>query len=290
MKFIISIIAAALILTLAQAGVSFADIEEKETIEKTLRFPGASDERFVVVDNVFGSIKVTAYDGDEVLVTARRTTKARSERKFRKAQREVYLDIIEDDDLVEIYVEGPFRPKDEERGNVNWKGYERAGYEVKYDFELKVPRDCSIGLKTVMDGDILVRSVEGDFDVKNVMGGVMMRGVRGSGEARSVNGDVTLYFDSNPREDCRFATINGEVKLYFQPALSADFNLDTFTGDVFTDFEVESLPPKIISSEDRNDKKIYKIGRLCRVRAGRGGPEITMDGFNGDMFILKKRL
>ncbi len=78
------------------------------------------------------------------------------------------------------------------------------------------------------------------------------------------------------------------MRLYFLPGLSAQFNLDTFNGEIFTDFEVESMPPEAFYAKKYNGRKVYKAGHLCRVRAGKGGPEITMDGFNGDMFILKK--
>ena len=288
MRTITVLSAVFLALVLCRSGARSAGMQQKETIEKTLRFSGSSSDRVVIIDNVFGSITVTGRDGDEIRMTAHKTIKARSEAKIQKAQREVFLDITEEDDLVEIYVDGPFRTKEkDERGCVHWTGYDRQGYEVWYEFDVEVPRDCSVVLKTVLDGDVVVRSVEGDFELKNVNGSVRMDDVRGSGEACTVNGDVTMHFDASPREDCRFATVNGEVRLYFPPTLSADFSLDTFTGDVFTDFEFEALPPKIYSTEEHNGNNVYKVGRLCMVRTGHGGPEIKLDGFNGDMFILK---
>jgi hypothetical protein len=183
-------------------------------------------------------------------------------------------------------VDGPFREK---RGRgINWRGYEHEGYRVHYEFDLKIPRKCSIVLKTVNKGEIFVSSVDGDFEVSNVNGGIVMEHVRGSGEAHTVNGDITLEFDRNPEDDCSFKTINGEVRLYFLAGLSAQFNLKTFNGEIFTDFEVESMPPQTFYAEKGNGRRVYKAGHLCRVRTGKGGPDITMDGFNGDMFILEK--
>lgn len=287
MKTTHTILAFTFALTLVGSAVSRADIVQKEKIEKTLSFTGPSRDRVVAIDNLLGAITVTGYDGDQVRVTAQKTVRARSETKAQRAQQEVVLDITEEEDFIELYVDGPFRDNEKRRGEINWRGYDHQGYEVEYDFDVEVPRGCSVVLKTVLNGDIIVRSVEGDFEVKNVNGGIRMDNVRGSGEARTVNGPITLHFDANPRDDCRFSTINGEVRLYFQPTLSADFSLDTFNGEVFTDFEFESLPPKIYSAKEHNGNNVYKIGRLCRVRTGSGGPEITMDGFNGDMFILK---
>lgn len=284
MKLLYTSIAATLLL--ANHATMAMGVEHKETIEKTMRFQDKSADRTVVVDNVFGSITVTGYDGDDVRVVVHKTIRARSDKKIQEAQEEVRLDITEEEDFIELYVDGPFREK---RGRkVHWKGYEREGYTVNYDFDLKIPRDCSVVLTTVNKGEIFVGSIDGDFDVGNVNGGIAMENLRGSGEVHTVNGDITLEFDENPENDCRITTINGEVRLYFLPGLSAQFNLKSFNGKIFTDFEIESMPPQAFLTEKNNGKTVYKAGHLCRVRAGKGGPEITMDGFNGDMFILKK--
>ncbi|MCK5406833.1 MAG: hypothetical protein KAJ37_05245, partial [Candidatus Krumholzibacteria bacterium] len=205
---------------LSQPGLA-EDVERTEEVNKVLRFGSPTGDRLVVVDNVFGSIEVTGYNGDEVRVTVRKTIVARSEKKVAEAEEEVRLEITEEDDLVELYVDGPFR----DRGGcgIDWRGYTHEGYKVVFDFVLKVPKNCAVQLKTVNEGDILVSSVEGDFEIKNVNGGIEMKGVRGSGDVYTVNGGVRVEFDRNPKGDCSVGTINGDVRLYFQPDLSADF-------------------------------------------------------------------
>ena len=42
------------------------------------------------------------------------------------------------------------------------------------------------------------------------------------------------------------------------------------------------------TTEKKHGKRIYKTGGTMGVRIGKGGPEIMLDGFNGDMYILKK--
>ena len=85
-----------------------AEVERTETITKTLRFGGSGGERLVIVDNVFGSIEVKGYKGDEVRVTVHKTIEARSEKKAAEAVEEVTLDILEEDDVIEFYVDGQF--------------------------------------------------------------------------------------------------------------------------------------------------------------------------------------
>jgi len=263
-----------------------ADIERTETIQKTLRFGTADGDKLVVVDNVFGSIEVKGYDGDEVRINVRKTVVARSEKKAAKADEEVELRIFEEDDVIELYVDGPFRERNR-RGN-NWHGIKREGYKVVFDFEVEVPKNCSVELHTVNNGDISVSSVEGGFDVKNVNGGIEMTGVGGSGEVFTVNGKLTVEYRSNPEGNCSFGTVNGDVRLYFQRGLSADFYMETMNGDVYTDFNVAGLPVRTTTSDSRNGKKVYKVGHTTGVRAGKGGPEIELKTLNGDMFILSR--
>jgi len=261
-------------------------VERSDTIRKVYRFGMGEGERLVIVDNVFGSIHVDGYDGDEVRMSAKKKIVARSDRHAAEAEEEVTLEIFEDEDRIEFYVDGPFR--DRGKRGFSWRGYDREGYKVIYDFDLKVPRGCSVELSTVNEGDIVVQSLDGNFDVRNVNGGIEMKGLCGSGEAGTVNGGMQLEFDENPREDCSFDTINGDVKLYFSGNLSADFYMKTMNGEAFTDFEVASLPGKTKTVREGNGHKVYKVSRMSGVRAGRGGPEIEIHTLNGDMFILSK--
>jgi DUF4097 and DUF4098 domain-containing protein YvlB len=266
--------------------VSAADVERTERIERLLRFDGGGTSGRVIVENVFGSIGVKGYDGDEIRLTVQKTIVARSESKADKAEAEVTLDITVDDDLIDLYVDGPFRER--HRDGVNWKGFKRTGYKVRYDFELEIPRSCSIELETVDDGGIVVRSIDGDYDLNNVNGGIDMEDIGGSGDVYTVNGGITVEFHRNPVGNCSAGTINGDVRLYFRPGLSADFYLKTMNGEVFTDFEVDAIPSKIKRDIKKNGKNIYRISHTTGVRAGRGGPEFELNTLNGDMFILSR--
>jgi hypothetical protein len=265
------------------------DVEKTEKIEKSLRFGDVKGKNRLIVDNVFGSVQVTGYDGDEVLVKAVKTIHAKSEDDVEEAREEVYLDITHEEDMIELYVDGPFRDSGHHRSR-RWRGYRHSGWEVHFDFEIKVPKSTLLEVKTVNDGEISVSRIESDYEVRNVNGGISMEQIGGSGEVYTVNGDVTVDFTKNPERDSRFGSLNGEVKLYFLPNLSADFRLKTFNGEIYSDFPVDYVPAKAMTvSENKKGKYVYKTGRTTTVRAGKGGPEIELDGFNGDMFILKKK-
>ncbi len=265
-------------------GSSSWSVEEKEEIQKTLRFQDPSRPKELGVDNVYGSIKVVGYRGQEVQFTAHKTIRGRNKEKIRQAQEEVSLEITEEGNIIDLYVDGPFRSCQKGR---KWRRWRNPGYQVQFDFELKVPIETSLYLKTVNEGDIRVENVKGEFEVKNVNGGITMNEIAGTGEARTVNGEVKVVFSRKPESACSFRTINGDLEISFPINLSADFRLKTFNGEIYSDFPVTYLPAREPVRDHKKGKFVYKSDRFFGVRVGQGGPEIKLDTLNGDILITK---
>jgi len=284
-KIILTSLAVFLIGIITLAAESFR-FEEKEEIRKTLKFQDPSKPKELFVDNIWGSIEVVGYRGKEVKLLVHKTIKGRNKEKIQKAKEEVELEITEEGNTIDIYVDGPFRDRNKRR---RWKNWSNPGYKVHYDFELKVPYKTDLYLKTVNSGDIEVNNVEGEFEVKNVNGRIKMSEVAGAGDAHTVNGNVKVLFSRNPESDCSFRTVNGDVEITFRPNLSADLLLKTFNGNAYTDFSVSYMPVKKSVSKRHKGKYVYKSNRFFGVRTGKGGPEIKFDTLNGDILIGKKK-
>lgn len=275
----------AVMLLAAHLSAEKYPVVKHEDIQKTLTFSQPSGPKEIRVDNIFGYIKVDGYSGNELKLSVHKTVKARNQERYEKALEEVSLDITEEDNVIELYVNGPFRCKEDGR-SIHWKKDPR--YRVHYDFELKVPYESRIMLKTVTEGDITVSRIQGDFDVQNVNGKIMMEAMGGSGAAHTVNGVVKVVFTQNPDSDCSFKTINGDLDIYFKADLSADFRLKTFNGDILSDFPVTYLPFEPGTGEHKDGKYVFKSSRYFGVRTGKGGPQVKLDTFNGDILINKK--
>jgi opacity protein-like surface antigen len=274
------------LLTLCVVSCSLsADVTDRDTVKRSLRFGSAGGTHRILVDNVNGSIDVVGYDGDVVELVAYRRVHAESESRMQAANEEVTLDIREESDRILVYVDAPWRKQD---GSVNYRGWDYHGYEVDYDFELRVPVKTDFILKTVNDGDIDVRNMTGAFEVRNVNGDVDMRGVAGSGRVSTVNGDVVVTFTKNPAEESSFKTVNGKVDVEFPEPLSASIRLKTMNGDVYTDFPVKQVPQQVATIEKRNGRKIYRSGDSFVVEAGSGGPELSFNTLNGDIYLSLK--
>ncbi len=268
-------------------GLVFGTVEQDEQIERIFRFSDPLGDNLLAVDNIWGDIIVTGTSDAEVRVKIRKHFSAESDEALTEMMEKVHLDMLEENDWIELYVEGPFRDHDNgfER-RVRWK---RSYHEARYDFEIEVPMETFLELSTVNNGEIVIKNMNGDYAVNNVNGGINMEKIGGSGEAYAVNGDVTIDFMKNPSQQSRYGSLNGEVRLYFISALAADFYLKTFNGAIYSDFPVSYLPMKVERSiENEKERCIYRLNRQSVVRIGGGGAKIELDGFNGDMFILRK--
>ncbi len=253
--------------------------KESRIIRKNLTFTSPTKSQKLEVDNIYGSILLKGYSGNEVKAVIKKTIFGKDKKNLELAKDEVELEISQKNNVISFYVDGPFRC----RQNSCFRKY-----RVQYDFELQVPEKTEVCLKTVNHGNIRVQNINNDFDVRNVNGKIYMTGINGAGNARTVNGKVEVNFRTNPQSDCAFKTINGNLELFFPVSPSADFYFKTLNGEIYSDYKVEYLPVTAGQGKRKNGKYIYKSNRFQGVRIGKGGPTIKMDTLNGNILISKK--
>jgi len=257
-------------------------IQEQETIQKSFSMAGIQH-RSLEIDNVWGSIEVVGTNSDQAELTVNKSIRAESKAKLEQARKEVTLDIAEQEGSLKFYVNGPFRCHcDDGCGHREFEGY-----IVRMDFQLHVPHDIDIKIKTVNEGRVSVRDINGNFLVRNVNGDIEMDNISGSGTAHTVNGPVKVLFRQNPRENSDFHTVNGNVELRFAQGLAADFRFKTFNGSIYSDFPVTALPVRAVQEEHRGAKIVFRADRYTGARVSSGGPEIKVENLNGDIRILE---
>lgn len=260
------------------AGLNAAD--EKTTEHKT--FSGV---RELVIDNVSGSIEVTASNGGSVEMEIEKTLSGDSADRLALAKKEISLSTTQEGGLVRLLVDGPFRCHCSEN-SINFRGYEV--YKFNYDFKVRVPRDVKLELRTVNKSHITVEGTAGDYTISNVNGPIEMKDVEGSGSVHTVNGTVKVLYAKNPAGATSFKTINGSLDISFRPGLNADVKMNTMNGGLYTDFDVSALPVAATSAENRNGKFVWSSRRMTGVRIGRGGPELQFETLNGDVMIKNR--
>ncbi len=261
-------------------------VVREETISRTLRFgPGA--ERRLEISTISGNIRVVGYDDDAVDVVVRKTVRAETGADADAAEAAVGLEIAEAAGAIRLLGHVEAQP------GCDWETITRRRtrprYHVAFDFEVRVPRNARLRLCTINGGAVHVVGTAGDFEIDNVNGAITLSGIRGSGRATTVNGSVSAVFAENPKSASQFKSVNGDLDVILQPKASADLLMKTFNGGLFTDFDVMPLATPAAAVERRNGMSVYRGSRFTAYRVGRGGPEVSLETFNGNIRVVGSR-
>lgn len=258
-------------------------VKTQETIQKSFTMP-ASGQKSLDIDTVWGSIDVVGGSGNQVQVTILKTIRARSDEALQRAKKEVTLDVTQNAGDLKLYENGPFRCNCDDCRHGR---HDDDDYIVQMDFKVTVPQQINLEARTVDGGNVSIKNITGDFDVRNVNGKIDMDAIAGSGSARTVNGPVTVAFRQNPRANSDFRTVNGSVELRFQQGLDGAFRMKTFNGGIYTDFTATTLPLRPVSEERHGGRIVFRADRMTGVQIGTGGPDIQIENLNGDIRILE---
>src|SRR5947209_8096415 len=187
-------------------------INQQETLRRSFDVSSATSLKKLLVDNISGSIRVTGSSGSQIQVVVQQTIHADSNEAATEAKRDVKLDMSQQGNFVRLYEDGPFRSNN----GLNYRGDNYYGYRVDFDYEIQVPYETGLFLKTISHGDIEVKKTTGEYEVHGLNGGIDMEDLSGSGKVHTLNGKVKITFSKNPEHNTEFKTLNGSVDVYFQ--------------------------------------------------------------------------
>jgi hypothetical protein len=251
--------------------------EDRETIHKSFHVATGENASKLISDQLNGPIRVTGGSGSEIQITVEKRIRAGSSSDLAEAKREVKLEMTQEGNNVKLYEDAPYRHDD---------GWHRRHYSVVFECDIQVPSGVALDLHT-MNGSIEVRNIAGDYKVHTMNGKVEMDDIGGTGSVETMNGSVHVAFNRNPTKQSSFHTMNGSVDVYFHSDPDADFTLETMHGGVYADFDVTTLPTTV-KGEISGNRFVYRTGGTMHVRAGRGGPEISLHTMNGAIRLHSK--
>lgn len=250
--------------------------EDRETIHKSFHVATGENAARLISDQINGPIRVTGGSGSEIEMTIERRTRAEMRSDLADAQRDVKLEITQEGNTVRLYEDSPSRHD----------GWHHQHYSVVFECEITVPQGVTLDLQS-MNGSIEVRNVNGDYKVHTMNGKVEMDGIGGAGSVETMNGGVNVAFTRNPTKQSSFHTMNGSVDVHFHNEPDADFTIETMHGGVFADFDVTTVP-STVRGEISGNHYVYRTGGSMKVRAGRGGTEISVHTMNGAIRLYSK--
>ncbi|MGH9862907.1 MAG: hypothetical protein ACRD35_05725 [Candidatus Acidiferrales bacterium] len=201
--------------------------------------------------NVQGSIWIEAWDRAEVELSVRKATAGTNERLAE----------------VEVAVE---RGRDWLRIQTVYQGNAEP---VRVEYRLRVPRQVRLEELRTVNGDVVVRDVEGVVEARTLNGHIEETGVVGSVAAHSVNGNITVALRRLPEPTGRLVmeTINGDLRLLLPASSQADLEMSTVAGQIESDL---ALSARAVPGET-----------TLRARLGRGGVPARLRTIRGNIYV-----
>lgn len=262
------------ILPLLLASLIPLQIQAQEKLVVPLSNPGEPGKLNIGI--VRGSITVSGYDGEEVLISYGGDIEEEGEQQvtqdgLRKiSNNSVGFEVSENDNQVNVSGASPMQ---------------------NIDFEVSVPRNFSLKLSTVNGGEIFVENVDSEMEISNVNGDITLRNVGGSALVNTVNGEIKASFQSvTPDKPMAFSNLNGDIDVTLPANTKMETKMKSEWGEIFTDFEMD------ISREDKENVKSSSQGDNFRISINNwiygsineGGPEYLFKSMRGDIYIRKQ--
>lgn len=280
MKNLIIPILAGMVLSCANSTAQ--ENKFKENIHKEFTVSANSS---VSVYDLDGSIKVEGYDGDKVVIDINKVISAKNSQELEEGKRDTKLGFDQAGDSLIVYTAAPY----DTRPNVRNQNV-HIEYNIHLDYTIKVPKNVSLRLSTINDGDILVENVNGIIKVNNINGKITLNNIKAANDVHTINGDVTINYTSLPPDNSTYYTLNGDLKITYPANFSADCEFKSFQGEFFTDFEnVENLPSKIAkTTQEDKQGTTHKLNKASIIRIGNGEKKLKFETFNGNIYIKKQ--
>lgn len=270
-----------------------AQQEIKEHVEMIIPSTDIDTNTIFLMKNIQGGVKVTGYEGSEILITGTKTVwKKRGE--ITKAEAEdFYLDRFLYRNKLCVYTQAPGVEINKYNGDLNysWNNYGRNKNRTQFTFELelKVPHNLMSEISTVNGGEVFIENLSNGVAANNVNGNIFMKEIAGVTTAQTVNGNIRILFAESPQDDSDFQTVNGTIEIEAPINLSAVVTFQSLHGDLYTDFEnIEHLPNRLNKTNDRGAKS-YKIEQTAPVKIGKGGPTMSFHLVNGNAYIKQRK-
>jgi hypothetical protein len=247
-------------------------------------FPVTAAVPRLLIDNIWGNVRVRVGSTREIAVTVDEKRSAPSQELFELSKQTIFLDVQANADGVAMVVGKP------EDTTVRPRINRCRGCRVDYQFEVTVPPGTQIDVSTVTDGGIDVAGGGGPVSASNVNGPVAVKDLQECSEIESVNGAVEVSFARAPSRDCSIKTINGDITLTVPGGTGLDAALSVMQGDIVSEFDLEplALPAKIDQHKEAG-RFVYHIEQAAGIRLGTGGPTFSIESLNGDLRIRKSK-
>jgi len=229
-----------------------------------VKFSDASKPGTLKLSLPWAEARVTAIDGNEVIVSSSLDEKTRrgevDHEGFRRLDDDLTFELTEKNNIATITIAG-----------------DNPWMSNGAEFDIKVPRNTNLILRTEAGGDIEVKGVEGDIDINSMNGEVTLEDIASSAVVNTMNGEVHVSFSKAPVKPVSLSSMNGEIDLRLPRDTKANLRMRTHNGSIRTNFAEGALQTKTektnkMPADIRPDSREYReyqreMARVDRERA-----------------------
>ena len=250
-------------------AMEYYELEEQEIVLPLSR-PGEPGR--LNLNTFRGSVEISGYDGNEVVVRydgiagKRRERQEPPEGMRRITEPSPGFEATENDNVVTV------------RSEAIW-GATR--------FHIMVPHNFSVNINLVQADTLAISNVSGDLEINQVSGGVSLMDISGAALVNTVNGDIVTVFENvSTDKPMSFNTLTGDIDLSFPSGSQFTARLRSEFGEMFTDFDMDIRED---ASPRRNTSQSLRISVSETVVAdvNGGGPEYRITTLRGNIYLRK---
>jgi DUF4097 and DUF4098 domain-containing protein YvlB len=204
----------------------------------------------VVIHNLYGDVRITAWDRDEVLVQA-----------IKKSSDPKQLDdarIVVDSSSGLVSIRTQYAGGDARR-------------PASVEYRITVPRTANLENVKLVNGGLSISGLEGSIKASSVNGSIQADRLGGQADLSTVNGRLDADFNRvSSANSISLSSVNGPIKLSLPSGSSAQLFAHNLSGGIDSDFGHVWRAPG---------------GHRLRTTLKRGGAQIHLNNVNGGISI-----
>jgi hypothetical protein len=249
-----------------------ADRKENEVKKEfRIKFSSNKDRKVLLIMNN-SDVRISGYDGDEVIIEADGTTSPPE----RAAGLKPLYNTAEDNSGIGLSVT-------EENNTVK---IIKATMHRRVNYRVKVPKKITLVFEEPNHHGtgLTISDIEGRVEVETKSSAIHLNNISGSVKASSISGNVTVVFANvNQEEESSIKVISSIVDISLPPDTKADLRMKSITGEVFTDFDLA------LNDHDKNGLRRVAGNNLIEGKANGGGVAMNIETISSDIFIRKRK-
>jgi hypothetical protein len=244
------------LLAMAAGNCLFANVIAAPRAEFRHRYSLHSGGR-VQIQNLYGDVRIMAWDRDEVLVEA--IKKSADPRQLEDAQ------IVVDSTSNSVSIHTQYAGADAEQ-------------PASVEYRITVPRGANLDEVKLVNGGLLISGLAGNVKASSVNGSIRAEGLEGPADLSTINGRLDADFDRvNSAKPILLSSVNGPIRLSLPRCAAADLVARNVAGGIRSEFG------RVLRSAEAGSG-----GHRLRTRLNRGGTQIRVNNVNGGISIRRK--